>query len=94
MQYRNFRKTFAFSHPTATFKKTFGESLPWAKSPAVVGAGRVDAVLIGDDLPELGADLVATLAALDSNYLAHGSYEKLFASLDTPKNCRISPPFG
>ena len=26
---------------------------------AVVGARRVDAVLIGDDLPELGADLVA-----------------------------------
>ena len=39
---------------------------------AVVGAGRVDAVLIGDDLPELGADLVAALATLDSNDLTHG----------------------
>merc|ERR1719199_347566 len=39
---------------------------------AVVRARRVDAVLIGDDLPELGADLVAALAALDSNDLTHG----------------------
>ena len=31
----------------------------------MVGAGGVDAVLIGDDLPELGADLVAALAGLD-----------------------------
>ena len=38
---------------------------------AVVGAGRVDAVLVGDDLPELGADLVAALATLDSNDLTH-----------------------
>mmetsp|Transcript_78078 Transcript_78078/g.155161 ORF Transcript_78078/g.155161 Transcript_78078/m.155161 type:complete len:543 (+) Transcript_78078:117-1745(+) len=39
---------------------------------AVVGAGGVNAVLIGDDLPELGADLVAALATLDSNDLTHG----------------------
>mmetsp|Transcript_11881 Transcript_11881/g.30750 ORF Transcript_11881/g.30750 Transcript_11881/m.30750 type:complete len:467 (-) Transcript_11881:15-1415(-) len=39
---------------------------------AVVRASRVDAVLIGDNLPELGADLVAALAALDSNDLTHG----------------------
>merc|ERR1719353_2541029 len=38
---------------------------------AVVRAGRVDAVLVGDNLPELGADLVAALAALDSNDLTH-----------------------
>ena len=37
----------------------------------VVGAGRVNAVLIGDDLPELGADLVTALATLDSNDLTH-----------------------
>ena len=37
----------------------------------VVGASRVDAVLIGDDLPELGADLVAALAALDVHDLTH-----------------------
>jgi hypothetical protein len=28
-------------------------------------------VLVGDDLPELGADLVAALATLDSNDLTH-----------------------
>ena len=38
---------------------------------AVAGAGRTDAVLVGDHLPELGADLVATLTALDSNELTH-----------------------
>ena len=38
----------------------------------MVGAGRVDAVLIGADLPELGADLVTALATLDSNDLTHG----------------------
>ncbi len=31
----------------------------------MVGAGGVDAVLVGEDLPELGADLVAALASLD-----------------------------
>ena len=29
-------------------------------------------MLVGDDLPELGADLVAALAALDVDDLAHG----------------------
>ena len=38
----------------------------------MVRARRVDAVLVGDDLPELGADLVAALAALDVDDLAHG----------------------
>jgi hypothetical protein len=33
----------------------------------VVGTGGVDAVLIGDDLPELRADLVTALATLDCN---------------------------
>jgi hypothetical protein len=32
---------------------------------ALVGTGRVNAVLVGDDLPELGTDLVAALASLD-----------------------------
>jgi hypothetical protein len=39
---------------------------------AVVGAGGVHAVLVGDDLPELGSDLVAALAALHVDDLAHG----------------------
>jgi len=34
---------------------------------AVVGAGGVNAVLIGDDLPELRADLVTALTTLDCN---------------------------
>merc|ERR1711966_419116 len=38
---------------------------------AVAGAGGVDAVLVGDDFPELGADLVAALAALDVYEFAH-----------------------
>mmetsp|Transcript_8066 Transcript_8066/g.14380 ORF Transcript_8066/g.14380 Transcript_8066/m.14380 type:complete len:454 (+) Transcript_8066:282-1643(+) len=38
---------------------------------AVVGAGGVYAVLIGDDLPELGTDLVAALATLNVNDLTH-----------------------
>ena len=42
---------------------------------AVVRARGVDAVLVGDDLPELGADLVAALASLDVDDLTHG-YER------------------
>ena len=34
------------------------------------GTGGVDAVLIGDDLPELGTDLVTALTSLDVNELA------------------------
>mmetsp|Transcript_16805 Transcript_16805/g.48628 ORF Transcript_16805/g.48628 Transcript_16805/m.48628 type:complete len:267 (-) Transcript_16805:32-832(-) len=40
---------------------------------AVVGAGRVDAVLVRDNLPELGADLVAALPALDGDDLTHSN---------------------
>ena len=36
----------------------------------MVRARRVHAVLVGDDLPELGADLVTALAALDVNDFA------------------------
>ena len=38
---------------------------------AVVRARGVHAVLVGDDLPELGADLVAALAALNVHDLSH-----------------------
>ena len=38
---------------------------------AGVGAGGVDAMLIRDDLPELGSDLVAALAGLDVDDLSH-----------------------
>jgi len=37
----------------------------------VVGSGRIDAMLIRHDLPELGANLVAALASLDVNDLPH-----------------------
>merc|ERR1719217_185201 len=37
----------------------------------VVGPGRVDAVLVGDHLPELGADLIPALTALNVHELAH-----------------------
>ena len=37
----------------------------------VVGAGGVYAVLVADDLPELGSDLVAALAGLDVHDLTH-----------------------
>merc|ERR1712159_477089 len=37
----------------------------------VVGTGGVNAVLVGDDLPELGTNLVTALASLDVNELAH-----------------------
>ena len=35
------------------------------------GSGRTDAVLVGDDLPELGTDLVTALTALNRNELTH-----------------------
>jgi hypothetical protein len=37
----------------------------------MVGAGRVNTVLVADDLPELGTDLVAALTTLDMNDLSH-----------------------
>ena len=41
-----------------------------------VGSCGVDAVLIADDLPELGPDLVAALAGLDVDDLPHGCLEQ------------------
>jgi len=38
---------------------------------AMVCAGWVDAVLVGDDLPKLGTDLVTALTSLDVDELAH-----------------------
>ena len=40
---------------------------------SVVGAGGVDSVLIGDDFPEFGTDLVAALSSLDVDDLSHVS---------------------
>jgi len=38
---------------------------------SVVGAGRIDTVLVGDDLPELGTDLVTALASLNMDNFTH-----------------------
>ena len=43
---------------------------PDAPKVGAGGTGGVDAVLIGDDLPELGTDLVTALTSLDVNELA------------------------
>ena len=40
---------------------------------SVVGTGGVDTVFVGDDLPELGTDLVTALTALNVNNLTHRS---------------------
>ncbi len=37
----------------------------------MVRSGGVDTVLVGDDLPELGTDLVTALAGLEVNNLTH-----------------------
>ena len=37
----------------------------------MVGAGGVNTVLVGDNLPKLGADLVAALAGLNVNDFSH-----------------------
>jgi hypothetical protein len=37
----------------------------------VVGTGRVNTVLVGDDLPELGTDLVTALTCLNVNNFSH-----------------------
>lgn len=38
----------------------------------MVGSSWVNTVLVCDDLPELGTDLVSALASLDVHKLAHG----------------------
>jgi hypothetical protein len=38
---------------------------------SVVGTGGVDSVFVGDDLPELGSNLVAALTSLDVDYFSH-----------------------
>jgi len=44
-------------------------------SKTVVLSGGIYAVLVADDLPEFGTDLVAALASLDVQDLSHGSEE-------------------
>ena len=48
------------------------DSLELEIGVTVVGTGWVNSVLVGDDLPELGTDLVTALAALNVNDFSHG----------------------
>jgi len=47
------------------------DSLELEVRVAVVGSGWVDSVFVGDDLPELGSDLVTALAGLKVDDLSH-----------------------
>ena len=58
----------------------------------MVGAGGVDSVLVADDLPELGADLVSALTSLDVNDFSHEIFlvfeifENIYYILDSGKS--------
>ena len=54
------------------FKHQLCTSLRLNLRLTVVCSGRINTVLIGDDFPELGTDLVAALAALDVDDFTHG----------------------
>jgi hypothetical protein len=47
------------------------DSLELEIGVSVVSTGWVNTVLVGDDLPELGTDLVTTLTGLDMNDFSH-----------------------
>jgi len=49
------------------------DSLQLEVRVSVVGTGWVNTVLIGDDFPELGTDLVTALSSLNVNDFSHGS---------------------
>ncbi len=52
---------------------------------AVVGSGGIDPVLVRDDFPELGTDLVAALAGLEVDDFSH-SGKGFFESKKTLNN--------
>ena len=54
------------------------DSLKLEIGVTVVSTGGVDAVLVGDDLPELGTDLVTALTCLDVNEFSHFEEEVVF----------------
>ena len=45
---------------------------------AAVGASGVDAVLVRDDLPELGSDLVSALTSLEVDNFSHLGYKGVY----------------
>merc|ERR1712029_77163 len=57
------------------------DSLELEVGVSVVGASWVDSVLIGDDFPELGTDLVTALASLNVNDFSHGVEVRLVFKL-------------
>lgn len=68
---QEFRKyTYSPEH-TAGLVVVDVQALPLELALALVGTVGLDAVLIRDHLPELGADLVAALARLDVDDFAH-----------------------
>jgi hypothetical protein len=58
--------------PTSGFVEVNVDALQLNIAVAVVGTGGVNTVLVADNLPELGSDLVSALASLHVNNLAHG----------------------
>ena len=56
---------------TGGLVEVHGDTLELEIGVTVVCAGGINTVLVGDDLPELGADLVAALAALNVNDFSH-----------------------
>jgi hypothetical protein len=60
---------------TGSFVIVDVDSLKLEVRVTVVGTGWVDTVLIGDNFPELGPNLVAALSALNVNELAHCVWE-------------------
>ena len=59
--------------PTRCFIEVHIDALQLQVRVSLVGSGGIDAMLIRDDLPELGPDLVAALAGLEMNDLPHFS---------------------
>ena len=56
---------------SGSFVEVHVDSLKLEIGVTVVGTGWVNAVLVGDDLPELGTDLVTALTTLDVNDFSH-----------------------
>ena len=56
---------------TSGFVEVDVDSLQLKIGVTVVGSGGVNTVLVGDDLPELGTDLVTALTTLDVNDFSH-----------------------
>jgi len=63
---------------TSSFVEVDVDSLELEIGVTVVGTGWVNTVLVGDDFPELGTDLVTALTTLNVNDFSHFLEMKLF----------------